>query len=266
MSTRRSSHRPVELRPIERARVYEAIVAQLQELILHGPLRPGDRLPSERELVGRFGVSRVSVRQALAVLHAMGLIQIRSGGGVFAARTARGGVLAVAAALTGGRDLTRAQMEVRLIVEPRAAALAAQRATRADLRALAAALEGQARGIPTPELGLRGDAQFHTTIAEAAKNPLLLKMVEVITDALMPSREASARVPGGPQRAIQEHRRILRAIQRRDPRAAEQLMRAHLLTVERLALGPGTAGRVVPRARGILAVRPSRASSQRRRG
>jgi len=263
VSTRRP-YRPVQLRPIERARVYESIVAQLQGLILHGPVRPGDRLPSERELVRRFGVSRVSVRQALAVLHAMGLIQIRSGGGVFAARTARGGVSAVATALAGGRDMTRAQMEVRLIVEPRAAALAAQRGTIADFREMSSALADQARGIATPELGLAGDARFHTAIAKAAKNPLLLKMVAVITDALMPSREASARVPGGPQRAIREHRRILRAIRRRDPRAAEQLMRTHLLTVERLALGHITAGRRKVPPRGVPAAEANRAPARPR--
>jgi len=227
----------VEIRPIHRSRVYEAIVAQLQEFILHGDVRPGDRLPSERDLAQRFGVSRVSVRQAMAVLHSMGLIEIRSGGGTFAARERGGGVPAVAAALASGRDMTRAQMEVRLIVEPRAAALAARRATAEDLRAMSDALEAQARGIPTPGLGLEGDTRFHAAIAGAAKNPLLLKMVEVITDALMPSREASARAPGGPRRALQDHRRILQAIRHGDPGAAEHAMRTHLLTVERLALG-----------------------------
>ncbi len=226
----------MEIRPIRRSRVYEAIVEQLQEFILHGELHPGDRLPPERDLAARFGVSRVSVRQALAVLHSMGLVDVRSGGGTFA-RADSGGVSAVAAALAAGREMTRAQMEVRLIVEPSAAALAARRSRPDDLQEMAGALDEQARGIPTPELGLKGDARFHLAIAKATKNPLLVKMVEVIMDALMPSREASARAPGGPQRALRDHRRILQAIRHRDPRTAERAMRSHLLTVERLALG-----------------------------
>jgi GntR family transcriptional repressor for pyruvate dehydrogenase complex len=236
----------VEIRPIRRATIYEAIVAQLQEFILHGDLRPGDRLPAERDLARRFGVSRISVRQALAVLHSMGLIETRPGGGTFAASGQGRGSFAVAAALAAGRDMTHAQMEVRLIVEPPAAALAARHATQDDLAEMARALGAQAEGIPTPELGLEGDSRFHAAIARATKNPLLVQMIEVITDALMPSRQASARAPGGAQQALREHQRILQAIERRDSAGAARAMRTHLLTVERLALGSASAASAGP--------------------
>ena len=226
----------MRVHPVRRSRIYEAIVEQLQDLILRGEVTGGDRLPSERDLADRFDGSRVSVRQALAVLQAMGLIQIRSGGGVFV-RERSAGVSSPAAAISADQGVPEAQMEVRLLVEPRTAALAALRCSPADIRRMGDAIADQRRGIATSDLGITGDVRFHLAVAGAAGNPILLQMMESVMSALMPSRAASARVVGGPLKAVQEHQVILRAIERRDPRAAERAMRSHLFSVERHALG-----------------------------
>jgi GntR family transcriptional regulator, transcriptional repressor for pyruvate dehydrogenase complex len=161
-------------------------------------LRTGDRLPSERELAKQFGVSRVTVRQALSVLQAMGLIESRIGNRTFARAGHKAlSVTDLASALRVAQENLTEQLELRRLIEPQVACLAAERATDADLDDLLRYISLQearlSQGVPFVE----EDGAFHLAIAQATKNSLLVKMVEGIQELLQESHEHSMRASGG---------------------------------------------------------------------
>ena len=227
----------VDIQPVQRIRAHEEVVSQLRALMERGVLRTGDRLPSERELAKRFGVSRVTVRQALSVLQAMGLIESRIGNGTFARAGHKAlSVTDLASALRMAQGNLTEQLELRRLIEPQVACLAAERATDADLDELLRYISLQearlAEGVPFVE----EDSAFHRAIARATKNTLLVKMVEGIQELLRESHEHSMRAPGGMQLSLEGHTRVYQAIRGHEAQAAYEAMLAHILDVERLIL------------------------------
>ena len=188
----------IDIQPVQRIRAHEEVVRQLRALMEREVLRTGDRLPSERELAKQFGVSRVTVRQALSVLQAMGLIESRIGNGTFARAGHKAlSVTDLAPALRVAQGNLTEQLELRRLIEPQVACLAAERATAADLDDLLRYISLQearlAQGVPFVE----EDGAFHLAIAQATKNSLLVKMVEGIQELLQESHEHSMRASGG---------------------------------------------------------------------
>lgn len=224
-----------EIRPVVRTRAHEEVARQLRELMQQGALRPDDRLPPERELAKRFGVSRATVRHALSVLQAVGLIESRVGAGTFTrGDPATLNVTNLASALRAAQGSLIEQLELRRLIEPQVASLAAERATPEDLDDLGRYLIEQDLHAADP-LFIEADSAFHLVIARSTKNGLLVKMVEGIHELLRESRELSWRAGGG-ARPLEEHRRIDEAIRRRDSHAAYDAMMDHVLGVERLSL------------------------------
>lgn len=224
------------LKVVKKTRVYEDIVSQFKELIASGTLRPGQQLPSERELSDTFQVSRASVREAIRTLESSGFIEIRSGEGTFIASS----VETLLASLTiHQRDPILQVFEARKTVEPAIAALAAERATAEQLTELTAILEDQARQIAEGETGMEADTRFHSTLAEAAGNQVLVRLAEAIVDSLRETRERSLQTQGRPARSLAGHREILEAIQRKDAEKAREAMLKHLETIELNVLRPG---------------------------
>lgn len=222
----------MEIRPLRRATLYQEIVEQLQELILEGELAPGERLPTERDLAERFGVSRTTVRQALAALEARGLIESHVGSGTYLAKSEKGFTIAVLAQLLDGARLRLAEaLEVRAILEPAVARMAAQRAKAEDVGAIRQALEAMERA----EDPLQSDLAFHAAIAQASRNRLMRTVLEALASRLRESRQLSLTAPGGLEQSLEDHRRILAAISARDAGAAETAMREHIAHVEALA-------------------------------
>lgn len=226
----------LDIRPVARTRAHEEVVRQLQDLMRRGTLRPGDRLPSERELSARFAVSRATIRQALEALDHNGLIDRRVGEGTFAADSSAASVTSLVTALRLAQGSLTDQLELRQLVEPQVARLAALRADADDVEILRRLVDRQeastARAIPFVD----DDSAFHLAIARAASNDLLTKMVEGIHELLRASRERSLHAPGGMRRSLDGHHRILDAIARRDDEGAYEAMHAHLLDVQRLIL------------------------------
>jgi GntR family transcriptional regulator, transcriptional repressor for pyruvate dehydrogenase complex len=226
----------LDIRPVARTRAHEEVVRQLQSLMRSGALRPGDRLPAERELSARFGVSRATIRQALEVLDHNGLIERRIGDGTFAADASAASVTSLVTALRLAQGSLTDQLELRELVEPQVARLAARRASAGDVAILRQCVARQeqcmARGVPFVD----DDSAFHLAIARAASNDLLTKMVEGIHELLRASRERSLHAPGGMRRSLDGHLRILETIDRHDDRGAYEAMHAHLLDVRRLIL------------------------------
>jgi GntR family transcriptional repressor for pyruvate dehydrogenase complex len=228
------------LEPVRRSRIYEHIVEQIQRLIQQGELAPGDQLPPERTLAELFQVSRASVREALRALELRGLIEGRQGGGTFVkAISSEDLVPPLAAALLAGRAEMDQLMEVRMMIEPHVAELAAVRASPQAIAQMEELLERQARRIEQGEIPIEEDTAFHNALAVSIGNGVLLRLLNLIVDLLEESRARWFQSPDRPMKSLIGHRNVLAAIKRRDQAAAYQAMLEHLREVrETLPVNP----------------------------
>lgn len=230
----------MDIAPIKSTRIYEEIIRQVKQMIAEGRLTSGDQLPPERELAEKFLVSRTSVREALRALESLGLVEIRPGEGTFIREiSVEALVEPLALVMLSQREAVGELFEARRLLEPALAGLAATRATPEEIQEMERILDDQAKEIASGRTGLSQDAQFHAAIGVAAHNRAITRIAHAIMDLLTQSREESLNTPGRPERSHQNHRRILQAITRRDPRAAETAMLEHLDTVEMLVRGDG---------------------------
>ena len=227
----------VEIETIQKTKVYEEVVAQLERLILDGTLRPGDKLPPERELAERFDVSRSAVREAIRALELKGFVEPRPGEGTLVRIPTIESLLNPLASLLGRKhDLVAELLEVREMIEPAVAARAARNAGPEDLARMEDILNRQKEKVSRHELAIEEDSEFHYTIARATKNSVILKVLDMMMDILRESRERSLQVEGRREKSLAGHRRIFNAIKRRDAEAAEAAMRQHLLEIETILL------------------------------
>ncbi len=218
--------------PVRTSRASEDIVQQIKAQIFAGQIAPGHRLPSEMELTEQFRVSRTTVRDALRVLESQGLVDIKvgAGGGAFVAAPSTQPVSdSLTNMLRMHKTSIKELVEARLVVETSIVALAAKRATAADLKAMeqaiAAAREGHAVDDP---YFMPHSVAFHIALAEAAKNKVLLFTVNSFRSIFYETLEKLLPAPDMAQRAIEDHQKILDAIKARDAERGQQIMRAHL--------------------------------------
>ncbi len=219
--------------PIERTKVFEHIVAQVEQRILSGELRHGDYLGSERELADQFHASRTAVREALKTLAQKGLVDMRPGRGTMVINRTSQAVrhsLHLMMRVESGHTLAHIT-EVREILEPEIAALAALRATEDDISALRAAAETMDSTLTDADAYIDADNTFHRALARGSGNPLLLALMDSVVDLLSEQRKLIFSVRGGPERGQTHHRRLLEAVVRRDPEAARTCMREHMSQV-----------------------------------
>jgi GntR family transcriptional repressor for pyruvate dehydrogenase complex len=225
---------PTRLERVPRQRLYEQIAQQLHEYIAAAGLQPGDRLPPERELAARLGVSRASLSQALVALEVLGVLSVRHGDG--AVIVERPSERQVVAALRAHRDRLPDVLEARAALEVKLASLAAQRRSAADLSAIAAALDAMAEDIASGGRGVDGDEQFHGAVTAAAHSGLLARLMREISDLIRETRLESLLQPGRPAASLAGHRRIADAIRIQDATAAAQAMQAHIELVSDVAV------------------------------
>jgi GntR family transcriptional regulator, transcriptional repressor for pyruvate dehydrogenase complex len=215
---------------VRTSRLYEQIVQQIEESILKGALKPGDQLPAERELAQNFGVSRTAVREAVKALREKGLVEAYSGRGTF---ITNGTSQAIRQSLDfmsriGQLEGLAHLAELRQILEPEIAALAAVRIEEQLLASMREAVATMDRNLHDPDAYIEADLDFHLALAEAAANPLVLSLLDSIVGLLREQRLRIFRIDGGPERGQFHHKRILAAIEVRDPEDARSAMRAHL--------------------------------------
>lgn len=225
----------LKINPVPKTKIYKDVVEQLKKFIFNGHLTEGNRLLTEPELADQFGVSRVSVRQALTVLHEMGLVDSRPGGGTFVSCGIKDKILTpITATLLAEKELLQEPLEVRKLIEPEITRLAALRATAKNIKEMERILllqESKARdNLPITE----EDTLFHEQIAKSTGDSILIKLVQFLHHHLKASRHQSLIVPGGNQRSISGHKRIFAAIAAKNPQAAYKSMVDHLSDVERL--------------------------------
>jgi GntR family transcriptional repressor for pyruvate dehydrogenase complex len=207
-------------------------VGQIHALIREGRWAPGDQIPPERELAERFRVSRTSVREALRALEMQGVIDSRQGGGTFV-RTADAEMLVgpLAAAILRGRRELAEVLEVRELIEPGIARLAATRVNAEHIAELESLLERQRECIAAERSFVEEDTAFHYTLAKAADNHILLRLHNVILDMLRESRQSYLHVPNRPQMSLRGHEAMLAAVRAKDPDAAYRASLAHISEV-----------------------------------
>src|SRR6266851_195971 len=226
-----------EFEAIRKTKLYEKVSQQIQRFIRDGLLKPGDMLPPERELAEMFQVSRSSLRDAIRALELMGLVEPRQGEGtVVLAPSSEALINPLAAALLHERELVSDLLEFREMIEPALARRAAKYASPEDLDHLEDILRRQKEKVDRGELAIEEDSEFHYAIANAAKNSVVLRVLDAFMDLLRESREQSLQVEGRLQKSLAGHRLILQAIQRHDSSAAETAMRRHIEEIEGIVL------------------------------
>jgi GntR family transcriptional repressor for pyruvate dehydrogenase complex len=218
---------------IRSSRLYEQIVEQIEGAIMKGKLKPGDQLPAERELAEQFAVSRTAVREAIKALREKGLVEAFSGRGTFITNGTAQVIRQSLDFITklGRPDALVQLAEVRGILEPGIASLAAVRVEPQQITSLRESVAIMDRSLQDPIGYIEADLDFHLTLAEAADNPLILSLIDSIVGLLREQRLRIFNVDGGPQRGQYHHKRILEAIERRDPAQARSAMQEHLQQV-----------------------------------
>lgn len=216
--------------PIQTGRLYEQIVAQIEERMVSGDLKVGDQLPAERDLAMQFGVSRTAVREAVKALRQKGLVEIVPGRGTFISdRTSRGVRHSLDFIMKiGADDGSKNLAEVRALLEPEIAALAAERATKEYIAAMRQAVETMDAALNHADEFIEADLNFHLALAQATQNTLIPALIDPIVDLLRDHRKMIFNTPGAPQRGQAYHKRILAAVEQHNAQAARQAMRGHL--------------------------------------
>ncbi|MDQ8702476.1 FadR/GntR family transcriptional regulator [Streptomyces sp. LHD-70] len=222
------------LRPMARTRLYEQVVDRLRDHVTESGLRAGDRLPAERELAQRLGVSRASVKQAVVVLEVQGLVEVRHGGGTYLRKDSL--EVEPVEELVERRRRLPDVLDAREALETKLAELAAERRTDEDLAVLRAALDHMAEELAADGHGTEGDRRFHAGVTAAAHSALLADFMRSIAEQITESRHESLRQPGRPERSLAQHHAILDAIEARRPAAAAAAMRRHVRTVAKVRL------------------------------
>jgi DNA-binding FadR family transcriptional regulator len=219
-------------------RLHAQVVDALVRIIAGGELAPGSLLPTEPEMSARFGVSRSVVREALRLVDAKGLIEVRHGSGTRVAAPERWDPLdpAVLSVMRGGGPsaaILHDLLEARTIIECEVAALAAERADAGHVAALDAALTAMRGALDDPPRFVVGDSAFHVALLRAARNRVLERMTQPMHELMSYSQALTDTIPGVLVRALADHEAIATAVRRRDPVAAREAMHNHLAQTQR---------------------------------
>ena len=212
------------------ATLAQHVADQLERLIVQQHFQAGERLPPERELAERFGVSRTVVREAVRTVASKGLLDVRAGSGTLVRKPSSETVAAsVALLLSMNGQTTPAKIgEVRRLLEVEIAGLAAERRTDEDLRRLESILRGAAEKLDDPDTFIETDVAFHAALAHATQNELFGVLLGSIANVMTEVRAVGLRVPGTPERALRYHRDVLRGVERADPDLAREAMNRHM--------------------------------------
>jgi GntR family transcriptional repressor for pyruvate dehydrogenase complex len=217
--------------PLEATRLSDQAESLIEALITSGELKVGAKLPGERDLVNRLGVSRTVVREAIGRLASRGILHVQAGKGTYVTGTPSFAFdERWQAWLAGDLEKVGAMLAVREILEVRGAAWAAERATDADLKELRAAFEEFERAVgsgPVSDIA-QADKLFHYQLAVCARNDVLTSFVHSINESIVATRRSALAAPDGAPKSLEEHRAILLAVEARDQNQASEAMARHI--------------------------------------
>jgi len=229
----------MEFREIAPVRLYESAIEQIMELIKNNELKPGDKLPPERELAEKLSISRGSLREAFRVLESRGFIKSKPGGGRYI-REIRKNVHndTENIILSLEKSSILELLEAREMFEVKIAEIAAQRATVEDIKSIEEALNKM-----NEEDGLKddkkteSDTEFHLAIASASHNFVFVNIIKLHLDLLRNTREKTQQIPGRREERWREHQAILQAIKEHDGKKAGKAMLKHLRNIREIVVG-----------------------------
>jgi GntR family transcriptional repressor for pyruvate dehydrogenase complex len=222
------------IQPLRSAQNTEQVVERVYELIKRDDLKPGDRLPPERELAKQLGISRPALRAGLSSLISMGVLQSRQGAGTFLVDGPPALDSEPLRLLSQLHGFSYEHMfETRSVLEVGAAGLAAERATGDHLATMAEEIAEMFGALGDPQLFLVHDVAFHRAVASASGNPTLATLVEMVSAILYQRRRDTIERAHDFKGALELHRRIYRAIRSRNADEAREAMRDHIVRAQR---------------------------------
>lgn len=218
------------MEPIKKIRLSERVIEAIREMIVEENFRPGDKFYSENELTKKLKVSRSSIREAVRILEATGLVTVKHGKGIFISDSMKQELEAFTNWLKNNESALLEHFEVRLIIDPKAAAAAAKNADSQNIRKmeevcqdfLSQSKENNVAGL------IKCDEEFHRLLAKSTKNKTLYFLMKTMTNYLSEGWISSLHVPGRIDKTVKEHRAVLEAIKKGDSEQAEQAMLRHL--------------------------------------
>ncbi|MDX1952878.1 MAG: FadR/GntR family transcriptional regulator [Verrucomicrobiota bacterium] len=223
---------PSMFRAIERDQTLTGRVSsQVEQLILGSHLRPGDKLPAERDLADRFQVSRTVVREAIRSLAARGMVDVQQGKGTMVSTPSLESLaqpMALILRSSQGELEHHKVMEVRRLLEVEIVALAAARRTDSDIQRMEEILENRAEIHSNRQVFLEWDMGFHAALAQSTQNELFSLLLNSVASVLRQIREVGFDVPGTPDRALLHHQNILAAVKSSNVVEARRAMQEHM--------------------------------------
>ncbi len=219
----------VQFGPLERTTLHEQIVEKIKAMIEDGTLKPGDSLPSERELARDMQVSRIPVREALKMLEFMGVIEIRHGRAAVVRGLGQAAMIdTINLVLESGPNELYELNQARIILELGAAKLACEKRTETDIAHMKEILDRMEAEIDDGCNVVDTSMEFHMAIMRATKNKILCSFMMLFRDILRESRSISLKRPGRPEEALDEHKAILQAVIDKDSNLTARLLETHI--------------------------------------
>ena len=225
----------IPARHVSRRRLYQQIADDIERLILNGTFEAGTRLPSEQELSEHYGVSRNVIREALKSLKGVGLVSIRTGSGTYVRRPSMEQVTDALTRYVKHRldeFSIRDFYEIRRMIEPENARLAAQRASEDDILAIQLQIKTMEESQDDIAVWSDADINYHLSIASATQNPLVVNILNTLIDPLRAVISVGYTEPEGTNAGLEAHHRIADAIQSGSGEEAYQAMLTHLIDSE----------------------------------
>jgi GntR family transcriptional repressor for pyruvate dehydrogenase complex len=214
-----------------RSLIYETVLEEIKGELMTGRLQQGDRLPTVNAMADRMTVSPASVREAYRVLESMGLLEVTQGRGTFVTASPSDGAGVLKRFQLAERQTLAHLFEARLVLEPHIAALAAERASTAEIEAILSTARDQDRLEREGRDFLEPDIRFHELLLTAAHNPVMGRMVSAVNELLLESRRRTLRIPGASMKAASYHTLVALAVWDRNPDQAHGLMEQHVRDV-----------------------------------
>ena len=227
----------ISFQSVKTGKISELIGRQIKSAILDGAMKPGDRLPPERELVEHFQASRISIREALKSLETSGLLSIKPGSGVFVAEVNSKPMSESLASILRIKKISMNELtEARMILEPNIARLACERITPEDLQKLEENIAGALTIVKSNVSARVKNIEFHSLLAESTRNSVLTLTVKTLLDVL--KEMSSEIVDDSPKNVeiashtLRHHKKILEALKEKDAEKVFELMRKHILKIQ----------------------------------
>ena len=206
----------------------QEVASHIKELIRDEKLKPGEKLPNELELCSLFSVSRPTIREAVKILISQGIIEIRRGKGTYVTE-----VPGIAQDPLGLDFITTPNLrldiiEARLLIEPGAARLAAQKADSSDIAKIAASVKAMEEVVYRHKVEINAELDFHRSIAEATRNPVIMRIIPIIMESIEKTYHDAPRTSEDHRHAFEEHKVVYDAIAAHDPDRSFDAMQRHL--------------------------------------